>query len=500
MWPSRLFVLSGTHQPLPRQTGPQIILNLPNEGLWARQDFQKEIAANLLTIPMSAICGTLLLRSGQVSIDHFNAEICDEFPYPRAIFVPIDLPTKYERAVKSAARRALGPMSDVLERSGVAFTMRSIGARKVRANAGANASAGAAAYEEDDDDSVQSVHSEAGDYQADAEDQDLSAIPLDVMSAAQLKKQFGRSALDVVGAMWQHQSKIAEQARFMPKDDMISYMTASGRKSVMRRSQVHPTVIYSALRSVISTSATGISSQDALVQMAGGTPEGIVAGIMIGFQKIIYIPSTDKEATWMSMPSQATEYSTKVDYMNYTSPDPEDPERGFLAAEAVKLLIPYIRNFVLDNKGIMVPPPFPIDIPPLQTFTHIAVTGRVVARTMLVNQSTPKKEDPSNEEKTQGGPGSPSGSTPPPRPKIQSKIVQVTGNTGSIDDGMPDDEENEEDDVEQSENGEEDDIKELEKLENATSSKNPKPKGASSKRPSSKTKGAAKKKAKGSKD
>ena len=117
---------------------------------------------------------------------------------------------------------------------------------------------------------------------------------------------------------------------------------------------------------------------------------------------------------------------------------------------------------------------------------------------MLVNQSTPKKEDPSNEEKTQGGPGSPSGSTPPPRPKIQSKIVQVTGNTGSIDDGMPDDEENEEDDVEQSEKGEDDDIKELEKLENATLMKIPKP--FPSKRPSSKTKGAAKKKAKGSKD
>ena len=171
---------------------------------------------------MSAISGTLLLRSGQVSIDHFNAEISDEFLYPRSIFVPIDLPTNYERAVKSAARRALGPMSDVLERSGVAFTMRSIGARKVRANAGANASAAAAAYEEEDgDDSVQSVHSEAGDHQADAEEQDLSAIPLDIMSAAQLKKQFGRSALDVVGAMWQHQSKIAERARFMPKDDQL---------------------------------------------------------------------------------------------------------------------------------------------------------------------------------------------------------------------------------------------------------------------------------------
>ena len=84
MWPCRLFVLhpkpSGTHQPLPRQTGPQVTLNEPNEGLWVRQDFQKEVAANLLTIPLSAISGTLLPRSGQVSIDHFNAEISDEFP------------------------------------------------------------------------------------------------------------------------------------------------------------------------------------------------------------------------------------------------------------------------------------------------------------------------------------------------------------------------------------------------------------------------------------
>ena len=361
---------SGTHQPLPRQTGPQITLNEPNEGLWVRQEFQKEVATNLLTIPLSAISGTVLLRSGQCSIDHFNAEISDEFPYPRSIFVPIDLPSSYERAVKSAARRALGPMSDVLERSGVSFTMRSIGARKAhRASAGAIASATAAYEEEEDDDSMQSVHSDGGGDQADAEQEpDLAAMPLDTMSAAQIRKAFGRGALDVVGAMWQHQSKIAEQARFMPKDDMISFITASGRKSVMRRSQVHPTVIYSALRSVISTSATGISSQDAFIQMAGGTPEGIVAGIMMGFQRVIYITSTDKESTWMSLPSQASEYANKVNYMSYTSPDPEDPERGFLAAEAVKLLIPYIRNFVMDNdKEIMIPPPFPIDVPPQQT-------------------------------------------------------------------------------------------------------------------------------------
>ena len=55
------------------------------------------------------------------------------------------------------------------------------------------------------------------------------------------------------------------------------------------------------------------------------------------------------------------------------------------------MLTPYIRNFVMDNKDIMVPPPFPIEVPPLQLFTHIAVTGRVVALTVLVNSSQREK-------------------------------------------------------------------------------------------------------------
>ena len=276
--------------------------------------------------------------------------------------MPIDLPGAYERAIKSAARRALGPMLDVQERSGVCFTMRAIGAR------GAEKKGATAAGGEDDDDvvSVHSEQSEVGEGQANgAQDPDLGAMPIDTMSQAQLQRTFGRSALDVVGAMWQHQSKIAEQARFMKKDDMISFITASGRKSVMRRSQVSPTVIYSALRFSISTSAVAIASHDTFIQLAGGTPEGIVAAIMMGFQKAIYVTTMAKEYSWMSLPSLATEYANKVDYLNYVSPDPDDPERGLLAAEAIKMLIPYIRNFVMDNKeAIMIPPPFPIEVPP----------------------------------------------------------------------------------------------------------------------------------------
>ena len=80
--------------------------------------------------------------------------------------------------------------------------------------------------------------------------------------------------------------------------------------------------------------------------------------------------------------------------------------------------------------------------------------------------------------KKKGGPGSPSSTTPTPKPQIQGKIVQVTGNEPENDD----------------------DIKVLEKLEKAASTKKSKPKAAARKRKSLKPKGAAKKKAKDSKD
>ena len=90
---------------------------------------QKDIGQKLMVLPFSPINGTILIRSGQASVDHFTAEMADQFPYPRAIFVPLDMPAEYERAVKSPARRALGPAGDLLEESGEAFHMRTIGVR-----------------------------------------------------------------------------------------------------------------------------------------------------------------------------------------------------------------------------------------------------------------------------------------------------------------------------------------------------------------------------------
>ena len=53
------------------------------------------------------------------------------FGYPRTIFVPIDVPAMYDRILRSAAKRALGPSTDMRERSGVEFELRTIGGRKI---------------------------------------------------------------------------------------------------------------------------------------------------------------------------------------------------------------------------------------------------------------------------------------------------------------------------------------------------------------------------------
>ena len=257
--------------------------------------------------------------------------------------------------------------------------------------------------------------------------------------------------------------------------------------------KVHPTVVYSGLRSVISTSAVGLSSQDVFVQMAGGTPEGVIAAITMGFQKIIYVTSQPREVVWMALPSRAVELSNAVDYMNYQSPDLDESEKGFLAVEAVRMLAPYIKIFVLDrSQEIMVPPPFGIEVPPLQTFTYIAVTGRVVARAILgpsnhgadpdgVKTPESKKANKSSEtpdekkDDKSGGPGSSSGKVPRAAPKAaaSSKIVKA-------DEDMGEEEEDAEEDDESEEGGDDemDDVKAIESLEQASNKNVGRPKAA----------------------
>ena len=281
------------------------------------------------------------------------------------------------------------------------------------------------------------------------------------------------------------------------RTDSINYVTDSGRKATLRRSQVHPTVVYSALKSTLATSAMGLTPNDCFVQVGGGTPEGIVAAIMLGFQKVFYI-GNEKERQWMSLPSKAVELASAVDYLNYTSPDPDFPEKGVLVVEAIKMLMPCIKSFVMEEIGsVMVPPPNLITVPPLQTFTFVQVTGRVIARTISTgssaeqpSQSTPslpslKSSSPASAKakaKASSGPGSSRGEQAPAAPKTKGKKVVVATEEVL-------EETQEEEELEENQEEEEDDMEALRKLQEAASSK----KGRG--RPAGST-GPAKKKAK----
>ena len=189
-------------------------------------------------------------------------------PYSSRVFVPIDLPASFEKFLKSAAKRALGPAGDSLERSGVEFQIRTIGARGDEENQQEGDD-----EQSDDDDEVTEVPA-------------VSAVPdcpIDVMTSGQMKAAFGRDALSFMGAMFQHQSKIGEQAKFLHQDNFVKFVKANGKSATYRKSQVDTTVVFSATKSCLRCSAQCMYPNDCFVQVCGGAPGGIIAAVLLGF-------------------------------------------------------------------------------------------------------------------------------------------------------------------------------------------------------------------------
>ena len=195
------------------------------------------------------------------------------------------------------------------------------------------------------------------------------------------------------------------------------------------------------------------------------------------------MPIDEKKVQWLSLPSKHEESTLKIDYQNYVTPDVDFPQKGFLAVEAVKQLSPYIRNFMFKTAGsIMVPPPFCIEIPPLQTFTFLQVTGRVIAHTIQGTTTAGPEAPPSeivaypkakakarNKAATKtpakGGSGSAAGEEVPATPQTKGKtILKVKANEQEEEDGdSPGGADSGEDEVD-------DDMAALEKLQESISS------------------------------
>ena len=222
-----------------------------------------------------------------------------------------------------------------------------------------------------------------------------------------------------------------------------------------RKAQIHPTVVYSAVQNALACTAAGLGPAECFVQVGGGTPDGIVAAAMLGFGRVIYVGHTPQEVNGMRLPTPHEEQVHNIDYHEYTSPDADDPERGTIVAHAIQLLTPYVRNFVMETPGsIVVPTTHHVEVPPIQVFTFVPVTGKVIART--IGGSTPSSGAPGGQQSSSSnsksaeassvpavtavpkktGPGSASGDVPPKTPK---KKITIEQDEGAGDDDEDDD-------------------------------------------------------------
>ena len=323
-----------------------------------------------------------------------------------------------------------------------------------------------------DEDGDDDAEDEDGDAEGAAAG-DVDVASLETMTTESLKKAFGRGALFMLGAMFQHSSKIAEEGMFLDPKSMVQVTKENGKKVNYRKSQVHPSTVHAALKSVLSTTSAALNPQDVLVQACGGTPEAVVAGMMMGFSKIIYV-AEGMETLWMKMPTEAEEKLHGINYNAFTSPSIDNPDTGCLAASAVKMLAPYVRNHVLDvTNTVKIAPPYEIDVPPLKMYVFIAVTGRVILRTVMHGATEQAKENEKNNEEKKpeasGGPGSSTGKVEPKTPRVKGKIT-----ADEADDKAEDDEEQDED---EDANDMDADLAALEKMEaeaSATPSNNKK--------------------------
>ena len=75
--------------------------------------------------------------------------------------------------------------------------------------------------------------------------------------------------------------------------------------------------------------------------------KGAIAGVLMGFNKVIYV-AEGKEQLWITVPTEAEEKLHNINYNDFTSPCIDAPDSGCSAAAAVRMLAPYIRNYVLD--------------------------------------------------------------------------------------------------------------------------------------------------------
>jgi len=306
---------------------------------------QTRWAQQVKVLPATPIVGHVLARHAQHSIETLHSELQSTHAHKRSIIVPITIPNEFVRYLNSAQKRSLGPHDD--NASGIDFAMRTIGRKfdkkmkvaggEVRGVSGVDDDRVADGDEgvDEDDGSASEDEPVVGPPKTD--------MPVDkmldpsLMSASQLQQVFGDRAADLSSVFFQHSTRIAAPAEFLPRASFFMwrpsdraglrryakgqareaesssirvcgsrYMcedgTVDGARAI-ESNQVHPSVYISALRSSLASSNLALNQNEVLVDLTGGTPEIVIAAIVVGFKKVFFV-GDDNEHVMMQLPVQ----------------------------------------------------------------------------------------------------------------------------------------------------------------------------------------------------
>ena len=142
----------------------------------------------------------------------------------------------------------------------------------------------------------------------------------ELMSSKRLKEIFGNRVGEIKTVLFQHAARIASPSSFLSKSDFFMWRrteTAPWRK--YRKGQVHPSVYVSVLDSMLQSCNVPLSSNEILVDLTGGTPEVIVAGIVLGFGKVAVVAESPEDIMYMT-PTNEEERLHQISYQDYTAP------------------------------------------------------------------------------------------------------------------------------------------------------------------------------------
>jgi hypothetical protein len=282
---------------------------------------QEDLAKGIKILPATPVVGNVLIRSGNHSVDILEKHLQNTHSHRLHCVVPVVVAEKEMRFIRSGIRRANGPTDD--EASGIDFIQRTIGKRRVNEETGdalddevlddgASEASGASAAGEDQDDVGAG---DAGDAEQSTLDRAFSEMtdPA-LMPAKVLKELFGARANDIKSILFQHTTRIGTPAEYLAKAGFFQW-----RKSEMshyrkyRKGQVHPSVYISVLSGVLASSNVPLTTNEILVDITGGTPEVMVAGIVLGFKKVAFI-AEGVEEVMMSIPTMDDQ---RVHSLNY---------------------------------------------------------------------------------------------------------------------------------------------------------------------------------------